>query len=982
MRKLAVVSVGLLVACGSLWCIPGVRAEVRWQVASRRDTAEAYEGFLAQHSASRHAEQARIRHEERAWRLAEEQRRPELYRRYLERHGASHRAGEARLRFDDLTFETALSTCEEAPLFAYLQSFPEGRHRQAAVDAVEEIRWEEAKKAGSIAALERFLDTYPSGRFVEPAMVELDEIRWRRIREQDTVEAYEQYLRNPGRTGHFSEAEVAVDALLWQVAENEQSLAAYQAYVHRSPLGTKKRQAQQRIEEIRWASASEDPTPESIREFLSLHGEGEHSSKAVALLDDLLWDQARSSGDKAELRQYLEEQAAGAHRPSALALLEELAWEEALTRDSIWAFEAYLREFENGAHVLEAREASEGTDFRGLLASGAVEVRVSGIDIKHLKVEARVAPGSEGHGEGDQKVTLRIPPGILFESRDPKKQDMLTIAPGRLRVGTEWSSTRVSVACADRSRAIPGPKTEFDLSTTSMKPELLRLSEPLTEDPASYSVSQAALWIVTNDSTYWQLKQLALRSTLNPFGSGNRIISAEDTLRAFEICREAGVEMRSRKIWPDRFEIVDEAGDAAGDVEWLRKPDSAWQAVRWLDERALDDLLASGVSPEPRGPDRKTPLGLAVEEGKTGCVRVLLERGAATNDPHLNRAVKLGHLDIARLLLEAGSDPDGPGNTNPLATAASEGDPRMVALLLASGAAVEGTRWPTPLARAASAGHAGVVEILLEHGASLGGGSPALHAAVKAGRDEVARILIDAGADADMENADSWRPLALGLIYDREAATLVLLEAGADVHFGEALRKPADIAAVCSPSLLQPLFDAGAELTLHSACRLGDVQAVVAFLEEGVPIESTSFGLRPIQLAALASQARVLETLMDRGADFTSGQDGDWPPLAYAARNGWSEGLAILLARGADPEVTVTAEYKSWKPIQLAVRNGHVEAVRAFIDGGADVGVANSKGESLVVIAERYLGSYREPDLSEKLAPMLALLESAGLEIE
>lgn len=110
--------------------------------------------------------------------------------------------------------------------------------------------------------------------------------------------------------------------------------------------------------------------------------------------------------------------------------------------------------------------------------------------------------------------------------------------------------------------------------------------------------------------------------------------------------------------------------------------------------RALLDEDPSSVT--AFSADGFTPLHFAAFFGGVECASALLERGADV-DAHgrgwmtgtpLNSAAAGRHVDVARLLLDAGADPNarqGSGWT-PLHSAAHIGDIEMVALLLAHGA--------------------------------------------------------------------------------------------------------------------------------------------------------------------------------------------------------------------------------------------------------------------------------------------------------
>jgi ankyrin repeat protein len=124
------------------------------------------------------------------------------------------------------------------------------------------------------------------------------------------------------------------------------------------------------------------------------------------------------------------------------------------------------------------------------------------------------------------------------------------------------------------------------------------------------------------------------------------------------------------------------------------------------------------------------PLGLASFFGHYEVARFLVERRAEINSPSrnpqkvmpLHSAAASRSLEIARLLLEHGADPDARQNDDftPLHEAAANGQLEMVSLLLAHGADVNLSQKSgrTALSFAQNAGHQEVVEFLLRHGAS------------------------------------------------------------------------------------------------------------------------------------------------------------------------------------------------------------------------------------------------------------------------
>jgi ankyrin repeat protein len=205
-------------------------------------------------------------------------------------------------------------------------------------------------------------------------------------------------------------------------------------------------------------------------------------------------------------------------------------------------------------------------------------------------------------------------------------------------------------------------------------------------------------------------------------------------------------------------------------------PTALHEAAADGDLDALRDLLASGC--DPNAPDDKegwTPLHWAVKNGHVEAARLLLDEGARVGAQYLQRytplhlAVADNRVDAVRLLLARGADPnqrDFAGRA-PLRVASSCGSYQVAELLLDRGAIVDlraddGT---TPLHEAALRDQTDLVTLLLQRGALVnaqsGSGATALHIACLNGNVELVQILLGAGADISIidsngETALEW----------------------------------------------------------------------------------------------------------------------------------------------------------------------------------------------------------------------------------
>jgi ankyrin repeat protein len=112
-------------------------------------------------------------------------------------------------------------------------------------------------------------------------------------------------------------------------------------------------------------------------------------------------------------------------------------------------------------------------------------------------------------------------------------------------------------------------------------------------------------------------------------------------------------------------------------------------------------------------------------------------------------------LEVATMLLAAGADPDGHGNS-PVQYAAYRGELPLVELLLKAGANPDGRleEWKTPLMYAAAEGHLGCCRALVAAGADIHwlnkDGANALSEAVGDSQPAVVRWLLEMGANPSM----------------------------------------------------------------------------------------------------------------------------------------------------------------------------------------------------------------------------------------
>ena len=325
-------------------------------------------------------------------------------------------------------------------------------------------------------------------------------------------------------------------------------------------------------------------------------------------------------------------------------------------------------------------------------------------------------------------------------------------------------------------------------------------------------------------------------------------------------------------------------------------------AAREQNVEAVQQLLSDGIDPNEKQPDGATALHWAVYQENADVLQSLIEAGADVNI--VNRlgtsalfiAAKSGNADLIKRLLEAGANPNLAlqlGET-PLMSAARAGTAEGVRLLVAAGADVnasESSRQQTALMWATAQGHIDVVRALIEAGADLdarskirpmlmytdatnggafdqgvteqlGGYSPLLFAA-RQGEVEIAKLLLNAGANIEGVAGNNTSPLVVAAHSGHTALAKLLLEQGAN------------------PNTIGAGYTA-----LHAAILRGDLETVEALLEKGAepnvrllkphPVQRASedwalktpmVGATPYWIAASFREAEIMRVLADAGAD-------------------------------------------------------------------------------------------------------------------
>lgn len=387
------------------------------------------------------------------------------------------------------------------------------------------------------------------------------------------------------------------------------------------------------------------------------------------------------------------------------------------------------------------------------------------------------------------------------------------------------------------------------------------------------------------------------------------------------------------------------------------------------------------MNPEDGGIPEFNPLIDAARSSRADLIAALLTLGHDPNrrDPRgissLQAAAWCGHTEIIRALLIAGADPNesAEDGKTPFKIVAAMANAGAVRAFLAAGA--DPNQCPekgrSPLMNAVHRSfvsreddpdrRAEVARLLIDAGADVNYAAPdGMTALAKAnGEDRLVRLLLEAGAKIPERSSllvDSmkgrWRPSP-----SQEDGLLRLIAAGADPNApGQSGETPLKLAAVHgSARVVAALLNAGARRVgesagaysspeLHHAAEGGNPEVVRLLLRDGADLSFRDADDRDaLHCATYSGKFGSLRALLEAGADPNAGPDrGPWP-LRMSAYLGYDACVAALIEAGADVEARnpggATAAH-------LAALMRRQRTLRLLLDAGATVDARDAEGRT------------------------------------
>jgi len=280
-----------------------------------------------------------------------------------------------------------------------------------------------------------------------------------------------------------------------------------------------------------------------------------------------------------------------------------------------------------------------------------------------------------------------------------------------------------------------------------------------------------------------------------------------------------------------------------------------------------------------------SPLKNAASCGHIEIVKLLLERGADPNLPEehiaprghaLHSAVFYGHIEIVKLLLEHGAYPNVPieSSADTLSAAISRDDKPMIELLCSYGAA----RGVNLLAYMGDLQTAAAV---FAANPKMANDAYALECAAGQGHESFVRLMLRYHPALAKEVAVGVRSQGPDDSIKGKAISELLFAHGMDANYTNWLG-------------IRPL---------HRFAQRGDIANARDFLAHGADINVRDGELcsTPLGYAAKYNRLEMVKFLLENGAKLSLPDDAAWStPLAWAVRRGHTEVAEVLRAHGAE----------------------------------------------------------------------------------
>ncbi|KAI9345467.1 ankyrin repeat-containing domain protein [Zopfochytrium polystomum] len=297
---------------------------------------------------------------------------------------------------------------------------------------------------------------------------------------------------------------------------------------------------------------------------------------------------------------------------------------------------------------------------------------------------------------------------------------------------------------------------------------------------------------------------------------------------------------------------------------------------------------------------------------------------------------------------------------------------------------------------AATNGHNDVVEWLLKHGfrdGLLASGARAdpnarnsremtvLGLACNLREAELAKILLQRGADTNLPAVGSTSPILMAALYGDLEILRILHQNGGSIAHSSAMSSPMVAACMTGQAeVIEYLLDhdvdvngklEGGMTPIFYAVLLNRLDIAEVLFWNGANLDATTHQDRTLlHLVAEKGNAEAIKWLLQHAAENDARDDMNMTPLHHACNGGHADAARVLLAYGAEVN---ERDDNDQTPLVHAVWSGHLAAMMVLVEHGVNLTAASDQDKSALSLAaqEGNLGGVRWLSGSPEVAEFL-----------